>query len=184
MTKNICHLRWLAFGIIVGFGSSFVFSDLFRLPRDIYYSFYFVIVILLFIVYARATGLEVRLFLRRRLAATIILGMLFAALMVQNVMSRPATEQFSGPYLAWVVVWRGIIYGTIDGLLLTAYPWTVTWRAFGMENKSLVARVAFSFVAWLFIVIMTTAYHLGYNDFRSAKLLQANIGNTIISGPT
>jgi hypothetical protein len=31
---------------------------------------------------------------------------------------------------------------------------------------------------------LTTAYHLGYSDFRSKKIIQPNIGNTIISMPT
>ncbi len=184
MASDIGHLKWLAFGILAGFGSSFIFSDLLMLPRDLYYLFYFATVAMLFVLYARQTKLEVKLCLRRRLTTTVVLGVVFGALMVQNVMSRPPTEQFSGLYLGWLVIWRGVIYGAIDGLLLTAYPWLVTWRAFGMQNRGLPSRIAFSLVAWLFILAMTTAYHVGYADFRSSKLVQANIGNSIMSVPT
>jgi hypothetical protein len=45
-------------------------------------------------------------------------------------------------------------------------------------------KTAFSFLALLFILMVTTAYHLGYSDFRSRKITQANVGNTIISLPT
>ncbi len=31
---------------------------------------------------------------------------------------------------------------------------------------------------------MTTGCHLGYSDFRSKKIIQLDIGNTIISVPT
>jgi len=64
------------------------------------------------------------------------------------------------------------------------FSWMVTWRAFNVEKKSLSKKIAFSFVAWFFILVVTTAYHLGYSDFRSPKIVQPNIGNTIISLPT
>jgi len=104
--------------------------------------------------------------------------------MVMNVLSRPATEKFTGPYLAWLIFWRGVVYGAIDGLLLSAFPWIVTWRAFDVEKKPLGKKITFSPLAWFFIPVFTTAYHLGYSDFRSKKIIQPNIGNTIISIPT
>ena len=52
------------------------------------------------------------------------------------------------------------------------------------EEKPLGQRIAFSFLAWLLILVVTTAYHLGYSDFRSKKIIQPNLGNTIISVPT
>jgi hypothetical protein len=60
----------------------------------------------------------------------------------------------------------------------------VTWRAFDAENKPLRRKLVFSLLAWLFILLVTSAYHAGYSDFRSKKLIQANIGNTIMSVPT
>jgi hypothetical protein len=120
----------------------------------------------------------------RRWVWGILLALVFGALMVQNVLSRPATEKFTGPYLAWLIFWRGLIYGAIDGLLLSVFPWIVTWRAFDVEKKSLGKKIGFGFLAWLFILVLTTAYHLGYSDFRSKKIIEPNIGNTIISVPT
>jgi len=51
-------------------------------------------------------------------------------------------------------------------------------------KKSLNKKIAFGFLAWLFMLVVTTAYHLGYSDFRSRKIIQPNIGNTILSVPT
>jgi len=86
--------------------------------------------------------------------------------------------------LAWLIFWRGVVYGVIDGLLLSSFPWIVTWRAFEVGKKSLGKKIAFGFLAWGFILVVTTAYHLGYSDFRSRKIIQPNIGNTLISVPT
>jgi len=178
------HLVWILFAALTSFGASFIFGDLLTLPVDLYYLIYFVIIITFFSVYVKKTHLNLREWFSRRATWGIVLGLVFGVLLVQNVLSRPATEQLTGAYLAWSICWRGIVYGLIDGLLLTTFPWVVAWRAFGAEEKPLVKKIAIALVAWLFVIVITTAYHAGYADFRSKKLLQANIGNTLIFIPT
>jgi len=182
--NNPGHLIWIAFGALVGFGSSFIFGDLLTLPLDLYYLIYFGIVIAFFCIYIRKTQLEIKEWFSRRLIWGILLGLIFGALMVQNVLSRPGTERFTGAYLVWLIFWRGLIYGVVDGFLLSSFPWIVTWRAFDAEKKPLKKKIALGFLCWLFILVLTTAYHLGYSDFRSKKIIQPNIGNTIMSVPT
>jgi hypothetical protein len=154
------------------------------LPLDLYYLIYFGIIISFFTIYIKKTQLNLKESVFKRLFGGILLGLIFGALMVQNVLSRPETETFTGPYLAWLIFWRGLIYGAIDGLLLSTFPWIVTWRAFEVEKKPLGKKIVFGFLAWLFILVLTTAYHFGYADFRSKKIIQPNIGNTIMSVPT
>lgn len=178
------HLIWIAFGALVGFCSSFIFGDLLTMPVDLYYLIYVGIIMTFFSIYIRKTHLNPKEWFSRKLVSGIVLGIVFGALMVQFVLKGPATERLTGAYLGWLVFWRGLVYGVIDGLLLSSFPWVVTWRAFNVEKKSLSKKMAFSFVAWLFILVVTTAYHLGYSDFRSRKIVQPNIGNTIISLPT
>jgi hypothetical protein len=182
--NNPGHLKWIVFGVLVGFGASFIFGDLITLPLDLYYLIYFGIIISFFTIYVQKTHLNLKEWFSRRMMWGILLGLVFGALMVQNVFSRAATEKFTGPYLVWLIFWRGLIYGAMDGLLLSVFPWMVTWRAFDVEKKPLGKKIAFGFLAWLFILVLTTAYHSGYSDFRSKKLIQPNIGNTIISVPT
>jgi hypothetical protein len=182
--NNMGHLVWVVFGALVGFGASFIFADLLALPLDLYYLIYFVAVIGFFTVYVKRTDLNLKAWFSRRAVWGILLGLIFGALLVQNVLSRPATEQFTGAYLAWLIVWRGLVYGAIDGLLLTVFPWVVTWRAFNAEEKPFAKKLAVGLFAWLLILVMTTAYHAGYGDFRSKKMIQPDIGNTIISIPT
>jgi hypothetical protein len=154
------------------------------LPLDLYYLIYFGIIISFFTIYIKKTQLNVRELFSRRLMWGILLGLIFGALMVLNVFSRPETEKIAGPYLAWMIFWRGLIYGAIDGLLPSVFPWVITWRAFNVEKKPFGKKIAFSLLAWLFILVFKTAYHLGYPDFRSSKIIEANIGNSIISIPT
>ncbi len=178
------HLIWIAAAALVGFAASFVFDDLLTLPVDLYYLIYFAIVMGFFSVYVMRTKLNLREWFSRRLIWGVLLGLVFGALLAQNVLSRPETEKLSGAYLVWSVFWRGLVYGAIDGLLLSSFPWTVTWRAFDVNRKPLGKKIAFAFLAWIGILVVTTAYHLGYSDFRSQKIIQPNAGNTIMSIPT
>ncbi len=178
------HLQWILLAALVGFGASFIFGDLVILHVDLYYLIYFAIVTTFFTVYIKKTRLNVKEWIFKRMARGFLLGLIFGFVMMQNVLSRPETEQYSGLYLFWVIFWRGLVYGGMDGLLLSVFPWLVTWRAFNVEKKPLGEKIAFGFLAWLFILVVTTAYHSGYSDFRSKKIIQPNIGNTIISAPT
>ena len=67
---------------------------------------------------------------------------------------------------------RGLVYGAIDGLLLTVFPWVVTWRAYNVQEKPFAKKIARGFLGRLFIVVISTAYHTGYSDFRSKKMIQ------------
>ena len=182
--NNPGHLIWIALGALVGFGSSFIFGDLLTLPVDLYYLIYFGIIITFFSIYIRKTRLNPKEWFSRRWVWGVVLGLIFGALMVQFVLKGPATEKLTGGYLGWLIFWRGLVYGTIDGLLLSSFPWIVTWRAFDVEKKPASKKMAFSFLALFFILMVTTVYHLGYSDFRSRKVAQANVGNAIISLPT
>jgi hypothetical protein len=182
--NNPGHLKWIAYGAIVGFGTSFIFGDLITLPLDLYYLVYFGITIAFFTIYIRKTQLNLKEWFSRRLVLGILLGLVFGALIIQIVLSRPATEKFTGPYLAWLILWRGLIYGAIDGLLLSVFPWVVTWRAFDVSARPQEKKIRVNLLALVFVLAITTAYHLGYSDFRSKKIIEPNIGNTIISIPT
>lgn len=181
---SITHLIWIPVGAVVGFLASFIGSDLLILPVDLYYLVYFAVIIGFFTFYAKKTDLHWRTWFSRRLAWGLILGIGVGAVMVQNVLSRPQTEQFSGGFLVWAVFWRGLVYGSVDGLLLFTFPWMVIWRALNAEEKGIGGKIGTAVLAWLGILIVTTAYHLGYADFRSTKIVQPNVGSTIMSVPT
>ena len=182
--KGLSHLLWIPAGALTGFLLSLIFGDLLPLPVDLYYLIYFGILTILFALYIKKPPLNLREFFLRRIGLGILLGVVLAFLVVKTVLSRPETDKFSGFHLVWLIFWRGLIYGTMDGLFLSVFPWAVVWQTFEVAKKPLGKKIAFGFLSWVFIMVMTTAYHLGYSDFRSKKLTAALIGNTLISIPT
>jgi hypothetical protein len=182
--KNLKHLGWIPLGAATSFLASFIFGDLLALPVDLYYLIYFAIIFTFFGIYIRSTGVDLKGLISRRMVWGLAVGVIIGVMMVQNVYSRPETAHFSGGMLVWAIFWRGLVYGLVDGLILFAFPWMVTWRAFKGEEKGLGKKIGISLLAYFFILVITTTYHLGYSDFRSRKIVQPNIGSTIMAAPT
>ncbi len=173
------HLVWIPAGAVVGGAVAFVFGDLITLPVDLYYAIYFAVVIGGFAYYVRRTRLDLKRWIVRRLGLGVALGVLAGLALMQGVLARPATAHLGGAALDWAILYRGVVYGSVDGLLLFAFPWIVAWRAFGAERRGWGTRVRASVVAFAGILLITTTYHLGYRDFRSSKILMPNLGSTI-----
>ena len=182
---DVRHLAWIPAGAAVGFLSSFVLGDLLPLPADLYYLLYFSVVVGFLWLYARRTDLDIREWSSRRLVRGSLLGLAGGAVLVSGVLSRPATGGGPEASLWWDILWRGVIYGTVDGLLLLAFPWVVVWRALGAERgQGFWKKARAGALAWIAVLVVTTTYHLGYADFRSRKIVQPNIGSTIGAAPT
>jgi len=181
------QLRWLIGGLTLGFLVPFVLADQLDVPRDLYYGIYAVSVFAFFMLWARATGQSPAGMLRRRWLLALTLGLAFAGLLalmvvrVEDATSRPDTLALIG-----AVLWRGVVYGATDGLLLSAFPILAVFAAFTGSRLRTSARgkLLIGFVALLASLGMTAAYHLGYSDFRSAKVRSPVTGDVAWSVPT
>lgn len=181
---TLSHLAWIPAGALIGWLASFVFGDLVMLPVDLYYAIYFTIVIGFFAYYVSRTRLDLRRWLTRRLGWGVALGILGGLALMRGVLARPETPPLSGDMLAWAIAYRGLLYGSVDGLLLFAFPWIVVWRALGAEGGAWSLRLRAGGVAFAAMLLITTTYHLGYRDFRSSKIVMPNVGSTIGAVPT
>ena len=180
------HLAWLAVGVTVSFAVPFVLADQLELPRDLYYGLYGAAVLALCAGWTLDTGQSLRELVSRRVILAVGLGLLAAAASVAIVL---ATEDVSsgpeGIELAGAVVWRGLFYGAVDGLLLTAFPIIVVF-AFLSESRLRRRKGGFAAVAAIALaasLVFTATYHLGYSDFRSAKVRKPVAGDLIWAAP-
>ena len=181
------HVMWLAAGLGFGFLVSFVFADVLELPRDLFYGIYAVSVLTFFVAWAKSTGQSFGGMLRRRWVLALALGLVFAGVMAFIVLrTEDATARPEGIELAAAVLWRGVVYGLADGLLLSAFPILVVFAAFAGTTlrERWAGKVAIGLAAVVASVAMTATYHLGYSDFRSEKVVRAVGGDLIWSVPT
>jgi hypothetical protein len=180
------HGRWFASGLLLTFLLPFCLADLIEVPRDLYYGVYAAAVGVFFVLWARSTGQSLSAMLRRHLLLATVLGLAVGALLsVMVVQSEPATPHPSGLALAAAVLWRGVVYGAADGVLLSAFPILIVVAATGGRARRTVrGRLGTGVLALLASLVMTSVYHLGYPDFRSEKLAKPVVGDLVWSVPT
>jgi hypothetical protein len=112
----------------------FALADQLGLQRDVYYALYVAFAVALFIAWARDTSQSPREMVARRWKLAVGLGFVFAlvgALLVtkaENFGGHPGGIELFG-----ALVWRGLIYGAADGLLLSAFPMLLVFAA--MKNS-------------------------------------------------
>jgi len=175
---------WFVAGAALGFLIPYVFSSRLKLQHDLYYSIYFALVGVFLAAYVQITGVNVRETLLRSLPLTLVAGVIIGALVVMNVLrTEPVTPRPTGAYLGFELLWRGLLYGTVDALLLTAFPALVAFGLIGGDD-SVVKHVGFAVVALALTIVITGTYHWGYSQYRRDGLRGPEVGNVILTLPT
>jgi hypothetical protein len=93
------------------------------------------------------------------------------------VLSQPSSDSGSG----FDLLWAGIIYGAVDGLLLTVMPVVAIWQAFSPSQSVVAQVVGIAILGMLGSIYVTVAYHLGYPEFRGPRVGMAVAGDSIIT---
>lgn len=181
------HWVWLGGGLLLAFLIPFVLADTLAVQRDLYYGLYGAVALGFAAAWSRATGESWRSLAARRWRLAVVLGLLGAVLMVAAVLrTEDAGERAGGLALAGQLLWRGVVYGTVDGLLLAALPVLIVFAAFGharFGSRRLIAKAGIVLAAFAATLAMTGVYHLGYSDFRSDKVAKPMVGNAAWSVP-
>lgn len=181
------QLPWILGGFAGGFLVPFVLADRLRTPVDLYYGIYAVLVVGFLTLWIRASGLPWIDAVRRRRRLTLLLGAACAVLLAFIVLGQDATGRPGGVALVGAVIWRGILYGAIDGLLLSSFPILATFAAFEgskLDRRGRRGKLAIGAVALVASLLMTAVYHVGYSDFRSDKVRSPLVGDVVWSVPT
>ncbi|MDX1647446.1 MAG: hypothetical protein R3304_09905 [Longimicrobiales bacterium] len=113
------HLLWIPAAATVGVGLPLVFDDLLALPVGLYHLVYFLGVGIFLTTYARRADLPLRTWSRRRLPWGLALGALGGLILMRGALAQPPSSGPSGA-LVWEILYRGVLYGLVDGLLLRA----------------------------------------------------------------
>ncbi|HEU4449021.1 MAG TPA: hypothetical protein VFR63_03425 [Gaiellaceae bacterium] len=165
----------------------FLFADVLAVPRDGFYAVYAVVVVAFVALWARSTGQSPVAMARRRLPLALALGAVFAGIVALIVLrTEDATARPDGLELVGAVVWRGLVYGFADGLLLSAFPILAVFAMFaGTRMRQRVAgTIAVGLVALLASLAMTAVYHAGYSQFRSEEMRKPLSGAVVWGAPT
>lgn len=181
------HWAWLAGGFVVAFAVPFLLADVLEINRDVFYGLYAIAVLGLIVFWARSTGYDLVAAIKRRWVWAVGLGAVFAGVMAfMAIRTEDATARPDGLELIGAVLWRGVVYGAVDGLLLSVFPILAVFAALAGSrlNDRFAGKVAIGIVALVASLAMTAVYHFGYSDFRSDKVAKPLTGDVLWSVPT
>ncbi len=119
----------------------------------------------------------------QRWKAGLLGAIMLSLVMVCSVLRQPASSYPQGWALLFALVWLGLIYGTLDGMFLTVMPVLAVQQILGVrvggdDGASPYVRMLASLGASL---LVTTAYHWGFAEFRGAQVVSPLIGNALIT---
>jgi len=176
---------WFAGVSTIVFLVPLVFSSWLQLHHDVYYLVYFVTVAAVLATYLRASGINVTDVVVPRWQLSLALGIASGAFVTWSVLGRiESTPHPSGAYFAFEILWRGIIYGMVDALLLSAFPGLVAWELMQRNIVGAGRRIGYGVLTLALVAIITATYHAGYKDLQNVPgISQPEIGNAIISVP-
>jgi hypothetical protein len=174
---------WVLAAAILGFATTALFAGLLELPRDWFIAIYALLVGSFLCGYVRWSGVDLRSFLLYRWIWGVVGMLVGGAILVASVQRMPASPPASGLALAWDIIWLGIVYGSLDALLLTVLPVAVMWRALSAAGwtASWPGKLAAGVVAFAASLGVTAAYHLGYVEYRGPQVIDPLIGNGVMT---
>lgn len=176
-------LIWLAAASLLGFVLSAVFSGWLRLSRPAFLIPYTTLSGLFLAAFCLWNEVDLAAILARNWAWGLLAGALASLILIANVRSQPASRRSSGAGLVGDVAWLGLVYGLVDALFLNVLPVLAVWG--GLAQAGWIAgwpgRIAASGLALAASLLVTFAYHVGYPEFRNARVSLVLVGNGVIS---
>ena len=167
LPRTARHLSWFALGGLVAFLIPYVGLSVLDMQHDVFYLADFCVTLALLGAYVRTEHIDVRDMFRRQWIWSVGIGLVTAAALWRNVVANSdATPRPHGAYYAFELLWRGVGYGVVDALLLTAFPCAVAYAMLRGNTKGIGGRARFIAVALPLIWVITATYHLGYPQFR------------------
>ena len=184
VSRTARHIGWFAFGNLIAFLIPYVGVSVLDLQHDVFYLAYFALTLVLLAAYVRTEHVDVRDLFARNWVWSVAIGLVTGAALWRNVIANSdATPRPHGGYFVFELAWRGVGYGVIDALLLTAFPCAVAYAILHGHTGGVRGRIRFIALALPLIWLITATYHLGYPQIRQDGLSRPETGNTIISVP-
>lgn len=177
------HVIWLLAIALISMAIPAFFVGVLQLPRPIYLVVYALFVGIALYGYARWAKIDLSGLLHQNWVWGVTIGVLFSVYTVQTVLMQPRSPTPQGIDLVFNLAWLGVVYGALDGLLLSVLPVYATWQVCTLlgwtERWS--GRLAAGLLALLVSMLMIGVYHLGYPEFRGPQVMVVMVGVAIQS---
>ncbi len=128
-------------------------------------------------------GVDVGAVLTNHWAWGVVAGLVTGPVLAAAMRTQPVVQKVHGrARVLRALGWEGVVYGTAEGVLLTALPPFMAWQmvhSLGWTGTGgLVARWALPVLAG---AVVTVVHHLGYWNYRNRILLPIGVGLSLLS---
>ena len=177
-------LLWLGGAAMLFFLVPFVGTDWLELQPDLYYLGYFTLAVAFFATFVTMHASALRPLWTEHLWQSLLIGALAGAALAIGIFNQAATPHPDGWRFGFQIVWRGLIYGSVDALTLYVFPAAVAYLLLRGNRKGLRRKAAFAGLALMLSLLVTTTYHLGYSEYRGDTIKSPEIGALVANIPT
>jgi hypothetical protein len=175
-------LIWLAALAVVSFMVTWVAADKLGMRRTSYIAVLTVVTAAMTAGYIAWAEISVTNLLTTHWAWGLLAAPLCGAFLIVGMTRLPVTQRLTGRRLGIALLWEGVVYGTTEGVLLSALPVLMAWQmihSLGWSGPGgAIARWTLPIVASVVIVIV---HHLGYWEYRNRLLLPISAGCGLMS---
>lgn len=183
--RQAAQVGWFLAFSGIAFLVPLVFSSILDLHHDLYYLVYFTVTLAVLGAYAAFNEVHLLRLFTRNWKLSLLIGVVSTAFVVWSVLARlGSTPHPGGTYFAFEIIWRGLFYGVVDALLLSAFPGVVAWKLMQEDISGWSRRGIYATLTLVIVVFITATYHVGYEDLRTGEgIRNPELGNSVISLP-
>lgn len=177
-------LLWFGAAAVLFFLVPWVGTDRLELQPDLYYLGYFTVAVSFFAAFLARNASALRALWTANLWQSLLLGALAGAALAIGVFNQAATPHPDGWRFGFQIIWRGLIYGSVDALTLYVFPAAVAYLLMRGNRTGLRRKAGFAGLALVLSLMVTTSYHLGYSEYRGDTIKYPEIGALVANVPT
>ena len=177
-------IGWLAVAAALFFLVPFIGTDWLGLQPDLYYLGYFTVAVAFFAGFVITHASALRPMWTAHLWQSILIGVLAGAILAVGIFAEVATPHPGGWRFGFQILWRGLVYGSVDALTLYVLPAAVAYLLMRGNRRGLKRKAGFAGLALVLSLLVTTTYHLGYSEYRDETMRYPEIGALVANIPT
>jgi hypothetical protein len=163
-------------GALLFFLVPWVGVDLLELEPDLYYLGYFTVAVVFLTAFVRTHRSPLRGWWTTNLVPSMLVGAVVGLLLVAQALGESGTGHPGGGRFVFEVLWRGLVYGSVDACVLYAFPAAVAWILVDGDRRGRRRKLQYAGLALGLSLLVTVAYHLGYPEYRGELLRYPSIG--------
>jgi hypothetical protein len=156
--------------------------NLFKVPIDLYYLIFVLSTAAFLFLYRKSSSLRARPSLKSGWALGFILAVFFGfGFISYSLIDSPGVLGMFKNIDFVVIFWRGIIFGLASGIMISVFPFIVTWRALAGANPGHLRRIGVIVIAIFFIALSSFSYSIGLTGLNDRDHLKNRIATSIIA---